>query len=173
MMAWSSACRETSEKSVGQRMRRIVTTSTSLGAACKTLLARKSAGIHQSTLGLFVAGLRRADLIARDRVTCTQCGQIGGGRGNFHMTFAALALDASVHDMTKAHRLAPGCYTPYDSRYSATRSSGGSANVPTIGFTIFTKSFQRMAMASRCVPALNTISGSRASLASTNTVCPK
>ena len=62
-------------------------------------------------------------------------------------------------------------YSRYDSRYLATRS-GGAANFPTIGFTIFTKSFQPMAMASLWVPALNTISGSAASTASTNTVCP-
>jgi len=44
-----------------------------------------------------------------------------------------------------------------------------SAKLPTIGFTIFTKSFHRIAMASRCVPALKTIWGSVASAASANT----
>lgn len=47
-----------------------------------------------------------------------------------------------------------------------------SANLPTIGFTVFTKSFQRIAIASRWVPASNTISGSDARAASTYTVWP-
>ena len=56
-------------------------------------------------------------------------------------------------------------------RASSYAASGRRANHPTIGCVIFAKSAYSMAMASACVPALNTIRASAASVPSTNTVC--
>jgi hypothetical protein len=142
---------------------------------------RRNVSANISDATIFRAGWKACFAISRWPPTSTDWRATC--RGMRHATSPMRLLSRSVPGTRLAGRSSPASlnridtirqaewfdYSAYPNSDSSIVSSSGCANVPTFGLTVRAKSDQRMTMASVCVPALNTISGSAVSAASAKT----